>query len=37
MGQCRLDLSGLGQGEVAGCCEHSHESSVSIKFGEFLD
>jgi len=35
--ECGLDLSGLWLGEVAGCCEQSHESSVSIKCGEFLD
>ena len=26
-----LDLSGLGQGQVAGCCECGNESSGSIK------
>jgi hypothetical protein len=31
-----LDLSGLGQGLVAECCEHGNESSGSIKGGEFL-
>jgi hypothetical protein len=32
-----LDLSGSGQGPVAGYCEHGNELSVSIKAGEFLD
>jgi hypothetical protein len=32
-----LDLSGLGQGPVAGCCEHGTETSDSIRDGKFLD
>jgi hypothetical protein len=32
-----LDLSGLGQGQMAGCFEHGNESSGSIKCGEFLE
>ena len=33
----RLDRSGLGQGQVAGCCECGSELSGSIKCGEFPD
>jgi hypothetical protein len=32
-----LDFSGLGQEQLAGCCEHRDEHSVSMKYGEFLD
>jgi hypothetical protein len=32
-----LDLSGSGQGQVAGSCECGSEPAVSIKCGEFLD
>jgi hypothetical protein len=31
------DQSGLGQGQVAGCCECGNEPSGSIKCGEFLE
>ena len=33
----RLDLSGSGEGQVAGCCEYGNKPSGSIKYGEFLD
>ena len=32
-----LNRSGSGWGQVAGTCECSNETSVSIKCGEFLD
>ena len=32
-----LNLSGSGQGQVAGTCEFGNEISGSIKRGEFLD
>jgi hypothetical protein len=32
-----VDLSGLGQGAVAGSCEHGNEPSSSINGGEFLN
>jgi hypothetical protein len=32
-----MDLSGSGEGQMAGSCECSTEPSESIKFGEFLD
>jgi len=32
-----LDLSGSGQGQIAGSCECGNEPSRSLKFGEFLD
>ena len=32
-----LDSSGLGLGQVAGCCESGNEPSDSLKCGEFLD
>jgi hypothetical protein len=32
-----LDRSGLGYGQVAGCCECGNEPSGSIKCGEFLE
>ena len=35
MGGCGLDLSGLGWGQVVGCCEHGCE--VAGKFREFFD
>jgi hypothetical protein len=31
-----LDRSGLGQGQVAGCCECGNEPSGSIKCGVFI-
>jgi hypothetical protein len=37
MGGCGLDLSGSGQGSVAGSCAHGNEPSGSIKDREFLD
>ena len=33
----RVDRSGSGWGQVAGCCERGNEPSVSIKYGEFPD
>jgi len=36
-GEHGLDLSGSGQGQVAGTCECGNESSGSIKCGEFLE
>jgi hypothetical protein len=33
----RLDASGSGQVPIPGSCEHSNETSVSIKGGVFLD
>jgi hypothetical protein len=33
----RLDRSGSGQRQVAGCCEYGDELSCSIKYGEFLE
>jgi hypothetical protein len=35
MRSCRLNSSGSGQGQWAGCCEHCNEPSGSIKCGEF--
>ena len=32
----RMDLSGLGKGQVAGTCESGNEPSGCIKYGEFL-
>jgi hypothetical protein len=32
-----LGRSGLGQGQVAGCCDCGNEPSGSVKFGEFLE
>jgi len=32
-----LDCSGLGLGQVAGCCESGNEPSVTIKCGDLLD
>jgi hypothetical protein len=37
MGGHRLDLSGRGQGQVAGSCEYGDEPSGSIKYEEFLE
>jgi len=37
MERCKLNASGLGQGPMAGSCEHSNEPSSSIKGGECLD
>jgi len=37
VGKCGLDSSGLGQGTVAGSCEHDYEPSGSVKGQEFLD
>jgi hypothetical protein len=36
MGGHRLDQSGSGQGQVAGCCEYGDEPSGSIKCRNFL-
>jgi hypothetical protein len=33
----RLDVSGSGQGPVAGPCEHGNEALGSIKGRQFLD
>jgi hypothetical protein len=35
VGSCGLDASCLGQGPVAGPCEHGSEPSGSIKRGKF--
>jgi len=37
VGMCGLDVSGSGQGPVAGPCEHGNELSGSIPYGEFLE
>jgi hypothetical protein len=37
MAERGLDLSGSGQKQVVGSCEHANELSGFIKFGEFLD
>jgi hypothetical protein len=37
VGRCGVDSAGLGQGTVAGCCEHSNEPSDSVSVGGFLD
>jgi hypothetical protein len=37
MGNCRLDLSGLGLGPVTCSCEPGNELSVSIKGRKFCD
>jgi hypothetical protein len=37
MGRYGLDSSGSGQGPVVRSCEHSNESSDSIKGGELLN
>jgi hypothetical protein len=37
MGRHGLDCSGLGQGQVAGCCECGNEPLGSIKRVEFPD
>jgi hypothetical protein len=37
MVSCGLDISGSGQGPVAGCCEHGDEPSGSVKGAIFLD
>jgi hypothetical protein len=35
---CRgLDLSGSGEGQMAGCCEHGNERWASVKCGEFVE
>jgi hypothetical protein len=34
---CGLDVSGSGQGAVAGSCEHDNGHSFSIKEREFFD
>jgi hypothetical protein len=34
---CILDLSGLGQGPVVGCCEHRNEPSGSTIGGELVN
>jgi hypothetical protein len=36
-GECGLDQSGLGQGQMAGCCECGDEPLGSIKCREFLE
>jgi hypothetical protein len=36
-GSCELNSSGSGRVPMAGCCEHSNETSGSIKGGEILD
>jgi hypothetical protein len=36
-GRCGLDITGSGQGPVAGSSERGNKLSVSIKFGKFLD
>jgi hypothetical protein len=35
-GMRRVDLSGSGYEQVAGCCEYGKEASVSINAGNFL-
>jgi hypothetical protein len=35
--RCGLDEYSLGEGPMAGCCEHGNEPSDSIKGGEFID
>jgi hypothetical protein len=37
VGSYRQDASGSREGSMAGCCEHSNESSVFMKGGESLD
>ena len=37
MGVFGRDFSGLGQEQIAGCCEYGDEHFVSMKDGEFLD
>jgi hypothetical protein len=37
VGDCGLDLSGLGWGPVAGSCEHGNEPSGPTKVREFVD
>ena len=32
-----MDLSGSGQGQVAGSCEHSNETSEFMKCAQYLD
>jgi len=36
MGMLGRGFSGLGQEQLAAWCEHGDESSVSMKYGEFL-
>jgi hypothetical protein len=36
LGQCGLDLSGSGEGSLAGSCEHGNGPSGPTKCGEFL-
>jgi hypothetical protein len=36
VGRCGLDVSGLGQGPLAGSCEHGNEPVSSIKVGDLL-
>jgi hypothetical protein len=33
----RMDLSGSGLGQIAGCCEWGNEPPVLIKCGKFVD
>ena len=35
--ECKLNLSGSGQGRVADVCEYSSKNLVSITGGKFLD
>lgn len=35
--ECELDLSGSGQGRVAGACEYRSKNVFSITGGKFLD
>ena len=37
MGVIGLDFSGLGQEQLAGCCEHGDEHFVCMKYGEIFD
>jgi hypothetical protein len=37
VGTCGLDLSGSGEGTVAGSCEQDNEPSGSTKAGEFVE
>ena len=37
MGECGVELSGLGQGQLASSSEHSNENIGSIKYEELLE